>query len=101
MNNLIKSDKRSNDLPLEWQGYSLDELEHNRVVNAVKRELLKEQISIVYGSTVNNLLGTKNLKTEETRIENGLSRFISYATYGAQAYKYVKSIINLYKSFRS
>lgn len=100
MSKLLKSERKKV-IPREWNGYSLDELEHNRVVNAVKQELIKEQMTMVYGTTVNTLLGTNNRSAGEARLENGLSRFISYASYGATAYKYVKSLINLYKSFKS
>ncbi|MDE6085875.1 MAG: hypothetical protein K2G40_05690 [Muribaculaceae bacterium] len=101
MNSIIKSNKRNKDFDREWQGYSLDELEHRRVVNTVKCELLKEQMTMVYGTTVNSLMGGNGRENRESQLENGISRIISYATYGAQAYKYVKSIINLYKSFKS
>lgn len=100
MNKLKRTNALAAQQEKEWTGYSIDQLEQCRLVNAVKRDLIKEQLALVYRTTTAGLTG-QGSGTNSDGIENGLSRFMTYAGYGMRAYKYIKSIMQLYRSFKN
>lgn len=80
--------------PREWCGYTIDELEQRRVVNKVKCDLVKEQFGLVYKSAQASLVsGGSGMPFEEQ-----INKVVTYATYGAQIYRYAKDIFNLFRS---
>ena len=100
MNKLTKPEHGIASKHIEWKGYSLDELEQCRLVNAVKSELIKEQIAVVYGTTASSLMGNGRDDMAETG-GDWWTKFVSYAGYGIRAYKYIRTITDLYHRFKS
>ena len=79
-----------------WRGYTLEELAHRRAINAVKQELTREQLSLVYS----RLSGNTGSGPVSKSVESGLSRFMTYATYGAKAFSIVRKISGIFRQFR-
>ena len=79
-----------------WRGYTIDELEQRRAINAVKCDLVKEQIAYVYkGLTASIGAGG------DAPLGPRFGRIMSYVSYGMQFFKYARSIASLWRDFRS
>ncbi len=100
MNKLTKTVSYGNDRVEEWSGYTLDQLEQCRLVNAVKCELLKEQMNVFYSNTASMLTGQPS-GAAQGPYGSIFSQFMNYAGYGLKAYKYIKGIVQLYRSFKN
>ncbi len=84
---------KNSDRNLEWRGYSIEEMEQRLVVNKVKSEFIVGQMKFVYGSMQSSDL----MQSGDVPFGNKISKFITYVTYGFQAYKYVKQVLEIFK----
>lgn len=83
----------------EWRGYTLDQLEQIRLVNAVKCDLLKEQLQVVYLNTSYALAGQSDT-TAGIKYGSQLSNIINYAGYGYKAYRYIKGVFHILRNLK-
>lgn len=92
-NNIMRDDYYAN---REWKGYTIDELEQRRAINAVKCDLIKEQLSISYKNMTASFVSSGT-----TEMTMNINRAMTYASYGIQIFRYARSFISLFKDFKS
>lgn len=80
-----------------WRGYTIDELEQRRAINAVKCDLVKEQIAFVY----KGIAAPTGAENGDSPIGLRLSRIMSYVSYGMQFFRYARSISSLWRDLRA
>lgn len=77
--------------PKPWRGYTITELEHRQAINAVKCDLIKEQMSLAYSQAVNSFNG------ESGKLGSQFSKALSYLSYGVQVFKYARTVYSIFK----
>ncbi len=80
-----------------WRGYSIDELEQRRAINAVKCDLIKEQLSYAYKGMTSSFSLTGGNSLLGVRFD----QVMAYTAYGVQFFKYAKNLVSLYRSIKS
>lgn len=80
-----------------WRGYTLDELEHRRAVNAVKCDLIKEQLNLATSMAFASASG----EGLQDVVGQRFNKAMSYLSYGVQFFKYARSLYSIIKSFRA
>ncbi|MCM1449580.1 MAG: hypothetical protein NC082_04505 [Clostridiales bacterium] len=81
----------------DWKGYSLEQLEHLRLVNKVKQDLIKEQLSIVYRSATAQF----TTSGENTVWGSQINKYMSYVTYGVAFAGYARRLYTMFRSVKS
>ncbi|MDE6154690.1 MAG: hypothetical protein K2G21_11165 [Muribaculaceae bacterium] len=81
----------------KWRGYSIDELEQRRAINAVKCDLIKEQLSYAYKGMVSSFSLTGNNSILGMKSD----QIMAYMAYGVQFFKYTKNLVALYRNIKS
>lgn len=80
----------------KWNGYSIDELEHRRIVNSVKCDLIKEQLALAYKGMTGeySVSGTG-------RFNLRLDQLMTWGAYGLQFLGYARRFMSIYRNFKS
>lgn len=81
--------------PPQWRGYTIDEIRERRLVNQVKRDLLKEQMLLLYNSIAYRFAGKG--QSEEGSSSSGWVKWISMSV---TAYRWGQSLASLFRKFR-
>lgn len=77
--------------PKTWKGYTITQLEHRQAINAVKCDLIKEQMSLAYSQAMNSFGG------ESGKLGPQFNKVLSYLSYGVQICKYARTVYSIFK----
>ena len=80
----------------EWNGYSIDELEQRRVINSVKCDLIKEQLTLAF----KGMTGAYSASGTE-RFNVKLDQLMTWGAYGLQFFGYARRFMSIYRNFKS
>lgn len=85
--------------PSPWRGYSLDQLEQRRAINAVKSDLIKEQIMLAYAGMTSTVAVGNATGADGNGGLTWFDKIATYVSYGLKAARYARSIYSIYRSF--
>lgn len=80
----------------KWNGYSIDELEHRRIVNSVKCDLIKEQLALAY----KGMTGAYSA-SDTGRFNMRIDQLMTWGAYGLQFFGYARRFMSIYRNFKS
>lgn len=79
----------------QWRGYTIDEIKERRLVNQVKRDLLKEQMLLLYNSIAYRFAG-KDQPAEGT----STSGWVKWISMSVTAYRWGQSLASFFRKIR-
>lgn len=81
----------------DWNGYTIDELEQRRVINSVKCEFIKEQLTLA----CRNMTSSFSASGGSDKFSLRLNQVITWGAYGLRLFRSARDMVSLFRNFKT